>query len=377
MDSSDSSEILVLNAGSATVKGALFEVGPTTLERRCRVTADRNPDSELEGAFEEVLEYLSSRARFVDAIGHRIVHGGDRFLSTIEVDSAAEKSLAELGELAPLHNPVALAGIRAARTRFPAASQIGVFDTAFHAGRAAESMRYALPPNLCEEFGLRRYGFHGIAHAALAEALAEANHESVDAVTAVTLQLGSGCSACAIREGRSIETSMGFSPLGGLPMATRVGDLDPGVLITLLRHGWGTEGLERLLTRGAGLRGLTGHSHMQDVQFAEATGNEKAALATALFVRAIVMTVGAYWTLLGGEGALVFGGGIGTHSPSIRERVASSLSAWNVELDAERNRTIHSGLISRAESRPVYVFETDEETMIAREAYSHVRGATS
>jgi len=284
------------------------------------------------------------------------------------IDAAVERAIDSLGCLAPLHNPLALEGFRVARERFPGRPMVAVFDTAFHANRPSESLRYPLPWEVCDSLDLFRYGFHGIAHASLAEALASAEGVHDGGVTAVTLQLGAGCSACAVEQGRSIETSMGFSPLGGLPMATRSGDLDPGVVLGLLRQGYGVEELEDLLTRGSGLRGMTGASDMRDVLRAEEAGDERAAVAVALFARRVVALVGAYFTLLEGHGALVFGGGIGTHSAEIRARVAAGLRAWNVDLDPDRNSSGAPGRISRDGTRPVYALETDEERLIARSA---------
>lgn len=374
MKSVDPKSILVLNAGSSTIKGELLEVGSGSARPLARTSRMIAGAADADGVFKDVLDSLTQVGSKIDAVGHRIVHGGAEFSSAIVVDSSVEKALEELSHLAPLHNPRSLAGIRVTRERFPRTPQVAVFDTAFHADRGPESMRYALPSDLCETHGIRRYGFHGIAHAGLVQSLAAETGAGTDTITAVTLQLGSGCSACAVKNGRSVETSMGISPTGGLPMATRSGDLDPGVFFTLLRQGWGVEELERLLTKGAGLEGLAGGSEMKDLQAAALTGDAQAELAIAHFVHAVVMTTGAYLTLLAGEGAVVFAGGIGTNSAFIRERIAKGLRAWDVELDPSRNRLGHMGLISTDESRPVYVFETDEESLIGRETYDLLHG---
>ena len=365
--------VAVLNAGSATVKGAVVQVDASGPTAHARISRASIPESDPKQTFGDLLEELLATGA-VDAVGHRIVHGGREFRSTVRLEPSMEPLLEALGHLAPLHNPVALAGIRAARERLPGCPQVGVFDTAFHADRRPESFRYPLPWDLCEELGLVRYGFHGIAHTALSGALAEARAMDASDVTAVTLQLGAGCSGCAIDRGRSVETSMGFSPLGGLPMATRCGDLDPGVVLELLRRGRSVEELEDLLTHGSGLYGLSGTADMREVLRAEAQGDERAGVAVALFVRSIVGLTGAYLTLLRGEGAIVFGGGIGAGSSEIRERVARGLSAWDVALDPERNTAMQWGRISQEGTRPVYVFETDEERLIAREAYALLRG---
>jgi len=363
-------QVAVLNAGSGTVKAALVEVKAAEATVLARRSVDAAAGADTGSAFSAALDGLEVADRRVELVGHRVVHGGRRFVGPTRIDAAVERAIDDLGCLAPLHNPLALEGIRIARERFPDRPMVAVFDTAFHADRPPESLRYALPWEVCESLDLFRYGFHGIAHASLAEALAAEEGVPSGAVTAVTLQLGAGCSACAVERGRSIETSMGFSPLGGLPMATRPGDLDPGVVLGLLRHGYGIEELDDLLTRGSGFSGMTGASDMRDVLRAEGEGDERAAVAVALFVRRVVALVGAYLTLLRGRGALVFGGGIGTHSAEIRERVGAGLGAWDVHLDPDRNAASAPGRISRDGTRPVYALETDEERLIARSAHA-------
>lgn len=362
--------IAVVNAGSATVKAALAEVdagGVRVLERSRRSVS---PEGDLSAAFAAALEEARTLAGDVDAVAHRVVHGGRELTEPVRIDAGVERAIEELGALAPLHNPPALEGIRIARRLLPECPAVAVFDTAFHAHRAPESMRYALPWELSDSLGLLRYGFHGIAHASLVESLAEAQGSAIDDVDAVTLQLGAGCSACAVSGGRSVETTMGFSPLEGLAMASRAGDVDASVVLELQRHGRSPEEVRDLLTRESGLLGLAGKDDMRDVLAAEAAGDEPARVAVALFVRRIVASVGAYWTLLQGEGALVFGGGIGTHSAEIRRRVAEGLGAWNVTLDPEQNTGGRAGRISTADSRPVFVFETDEERLLARSAHA-------
>jgi len=291
------------------------------------------------------------------------------------IDAGVESVIEELADLAPAHNPAALEGIRAAREVYPDLPEVGVFDTTFHAGRGPESYRYALPEDVTAEPGYRRYGFHGIAHASLVESLARARGSEPGRTDAVTLQLGSGCSACAVRNGESVETSMGFTPEEGLVMATRCGDVGPGVIVEMFREGRSADDVEALLNERSGLLGVGGSADMRVLLEREARGDEDAGLAVRMFVHRVVERVGSYWTLLEGRGALVFGGGIGTNSAEIRERVADGLRAWDVRLDPERNRAGEPGRISAEGSRPVYAFRTDEARLIAREAAGVLRSS--
>lgn len=374
-------KVATLNLGSATLKLALAETDGEEVEvvRRTTVPLDRARDAAGDDALERrvltELQRAGLPAGDVDAVGHRVVHGGRRFTGPTPVDPEVEAAIDDLSRLAPRHNPAALAGLRAARDHFRGRPMVAVFDTAFHAGRPAASTAYPLPRRLAEPAGLERYGFHGIAHEALAESLAEEEGADPGAVTAVTLQLGGGCSACAVRDGQSVETSMGATPLEGLPMPARSGDVGPGALLRLVDRAGGADRLEEVLSTEAGLKGLAGSDDVRELLERERGGDEQAELALAVFVRRIVGTVGAYLTLLGGEGAVVFGGGIGSNSAEIRRRVSAGLGAWDVELDAARNHAAGEGRLSRPGSRPVYAFTTDEERLLARGTARAVRKA--
>ncbi|HEX2138369.1 MAG TPA: acetate/propionate family kinase [Woeseiaceae bacterium] len=355
--------LAVVNTGSSTLKLALFETGAERLRERSNETLEwRSPD-QMDETLDQALGELEAKP---DMIGHRVVHGGSRFTDPVRIDRTVEDALEDLVALAPLHNAPALAGIRAARRIYPDIPSVAVFDTAFHAQRREESMRYALPQEWQEEFGFRRFGFHGIAHASLAQAYAGAASLPMREVSAVTLQLGAGCSACAILNGRSIETSMGYTPLEGLVMATRSGDIDPAIVLKLMRSGYTADDIDEQLNRRSGLLGLAGSGDMRDVLAGDERGIEAASLALKLFVHRLVMTIGAYLTLLDGKGAIVFGGGIGEHAPEVRARVAQGLTAWNVALDPGLNSQDRPGRISQEDGRGVYVFETREEEMIAK-----------
>lgn len=356
--------VVVVNAGTATLKVAVFEIDCGEL-----VETHRAEDAWPERAdgFRLVHDALDAIERPIAAIGHRVVHGGDLFAAAVRIDSAVEQAIEGLVPLAPLHNARALEAIRSARGTLPDAPSFAVFDTAFHAQRPRASLFYALPQEVAGALKLRRYGFHGIAHASLIESLAAAEHRDVRETTAVTLQLGSGCSACAVKDGRSIETSMGYTPLEGLVMATRCGSIDPAIVLQMVRAGYAVDDIDAQLNRQSGLLALSGCKDMREIVAAEAQGDERARLAVEVFVHRIVLTAGAYFTLLDGRGALVFGGGIGTHSPEIRARIAAGLRAWDVDLDPRLNAQGALGRISRPDARAVYVFRTNEEHLIARE----------
>jgi len=362
----------VLNMGSATAKAAVVEVGDDgSVDVMERLTADLDGDRGT--VMRETLQALSSPGEELDGFAHRIVHGGRRFTSPCRIDAGVESVIEDLADLAPAHNPAALEGIRAAREVYPELPEVGVFDTTFHAGRDPASRLYPLPGDVAEEGGYLRYGFHGIAHASLVESLAADRGTEPGEIDAVTLQLGSGCSACAVRGGESVETSMGYTPDEGLMMATRSGDVGPGLVVELIREGRTADRVEELLNERSGLLGVGGSADMRELLEREERGDERAALAIRMFVRRVVERVGAYWTLLEGRGALVFGGGIGTNSPEIRRRVAAGLGAWDVRLDRDRNRANEPGRISEEGSRPVYAFRTDEARLIAREAAAVLR----
>ncbi len=361
--------IVVVNTGSSTVKVAALDVDQQHVREVQRFEAGWSAGDSPASVVCEALDALEMQP---DAFGHRVVHGGADFIEPVTLTAAVEDRLEALVPLAPLHNWPALVAIRAVRENYAEVPSVAVFDTAFHARRPAVSTHYALPSELVDRFGFHRYGFHGIAHQSLVQTLARAQARPVSDIDAVTLQLGAGCSACAVRGGRSIETSMGYTPLEGLVMSTRSGDVDPGVVLRLVRAGLDADRIEHELTRRSGLYGLCGLGDMREILAAASGGDDAARLALELFCHRIVLTVGAYFTLLGGTGALVFGGGVGTNSPEVRARILAGLGAWNIELDAGRNARDRAGLISTDRSRPVYALETDEESVIARAVLRHL-----
>ncbi len=356
--------VAVMNAGSSTLKLALLDVTERGTREVQRIVRTLGPE---EGLAEAACNALGQLESAPDAFGHRLVHGGADFVEPTLLTDRVVARLEKLAPLAPLHTAHALAAIREAARAHPGRPAVAVFDTAYHAHRPPESMHYALPRDVVDKFGMRRYGFHGIAHASLVEALADAEGIGVNDVSGVTLQLGAGCSACAVRHGRSFETSMGLTPLEGLVMMTRSGNIDPAIVLQLIRAGYDAERIEQDLTTRSGLYGISGIADMRQLLAADADGKPEAKLALDVFCHSIVATVGAYFTLLGEARALVFGGGIGANAPQIRARVAERLGAWNVVLDPEVNQRNDQGQISVDGSTPVFALGTDEERVIARE----------
>jgi acetate kinase len=315
----------------------------------------------------------------VAAIGHRVVHGGDRFAAPTLIDDGVAAAIRELIPLAPLHNPSNLLGIEAARRRFPQAPHVAVFDTAFHQTLPPHAFHYAVPAELYERHGVRRYGFHGSSHAYVARAAARHLGQAPEAVNLITLHLGNGASAAAIAGGQSIDTSMGLTPLEGLVMGTRCGDLDPALHFYLLRQtGMAPADLEKLLNSGSGLKGLCGVADMREIQSRAAAGDAQAALALEIFCYRVKKYVGAYSAALGRVDAVVFTGGIGENSAVVRQKVCAGLENLGIVLDQAENEHVAGteALISR-EGSPVavLVIPTDEEAEIARQAMAVVAAA--
>jgi acetate kinase len=307
------------------------------------------------------------------AVGHRIVHGGNRFPASVLIDDDVITALSALEALAPLHNPPAIKAIRACREALGAATpMVAAFDTAFHQTLPEYAASYALPFALARRHQIRRYGFHGLAHHYLAWRYAELTGRAVDQVTIITLHLGNGCSACAIRHGVSVDTSMGFTPLEGLVMGTRSGNLDPAVVSYLVQHeGVSVAEVEHWLNERSGLLGVSGRSNDMRELLAHAQDDARCQLAVELFCYRARQYVGAYLAVLGGAQALVFSGGIGEHSPAVRATICADMQWCGLHIDAAQNARIigTEGRISTADAAVhAYVIPTDEEIVIARDA---------
>lgn len=384
------SVVMVVNCGSSSVKLDVFllpsEVNPLSVhidrvgKLGTRLTIAK-PGLAKEGravqaadvraAVGLAIEEVTSAGFAVDIVGHRVVHGGDRFSDSVKIDEVVLEHIRACVPLAPLHNPANLAGIEVARARWPQAPQVAVFDTAFHQTLAPEAYLYAIPRSLHDELGVRRYGFHGTSHRYVAERAAVFLGRASTTLRLVTLHLGNGCSACAIDGGRSVDTSMGMTPLEGLVMGTRSGDLDPAVVL-LLARARGIDEVDRLLNHDSGLLGLSGKSNdMRDLERVAAAGDSDADLAIKVFTHRVRKVVGGYAAVLGGLDAVVFTGGIGENSVRVRRDICRGLQVLGAQLDERKNEGSARGErdIASGDSRArLLVLPTDEELAIARDA---------
>ena len=365
-------DVLVVNCGSSSVK--LDVLDPESGERRAHEVVER-----VSGRHGEALREALTRLPMatVRVVGHRVVHGGERFTAPIRIDDAVCAAVEALIPLAPLHNPANLAGIRAALEALPDLPHVAVFDTAFHATLPRRARHYALPTELALRHGLRRYGFHGTSHEWVSQQAARWMDAEPESLRVITCHLGNGCSVSAVEHGRSVETSMGMTPLEGLVMGTRSGDIDPGVLLTLMRaEGLDADGLDTLLNRESGLSGLGGVGNdLRDIEAGAAEGDERCRLAMHVFSHRVRKYIGAYAAVMGGVDAIVFTGGIGENSAQMRHRVAQRLEFLGARLDEDLNRDakVHYqdpvARISDERSRcRLLVVRTDEARAIARAA---------
>ena len=403
-------QILVINSGSSSIKYRLLDVvedgggpnppallegvikgigGVATFEvngedaQRSKTTLEiRNHAQALRVLFDRLAGSLGK----IEAVGHRVVHGGEQYVKPTLITEQVEAGIDSLSELAPLHNPSCLAGIRGAKAVLGRSiPMVAVFDTAFHQTMPDVAKRYALPAELADRYRIRRYGFHGIAHASLANGYATCTGKPLTEVRLITLQLGNGCSVTAVAKGRSVETSMGFTPLEGLVMGTRSGDLDASIVSYLSeREKVEAAEVERWLNERSGLLGVSGRSNdMRELlRVAEQEHDKRAQFAIDLFCYRVRKYIGAYLAVLDGADAIVFGGGIGENAPEIRERICQKMEWCGLSINQDRNRAAvglspgRAEKISTDDSRlAAYVVAADEETWIARETVRCVRAA--
>jgi len=401
--------ILVLNCGSSTVKFQIVETDLELIERDAdrrlasgtleRIGSQSFITMQAEGrppvksteplkdhraAIDKVLRWIvSPDARIdsirslsdLDAVGHRVVHGGERFQKSVTIDSQVMAGIEDCIELAPLHNPANIKGIKACKELLgEGVPQVAVFDTAFHSTMPDTAYLYGLPYHLYRRHKIRRYGFHGTSHRYIAYKYRRLMGLEREQVNILSLHLGNGCSACAIKDGESIDTSMGFTPLEGLLMGTRSGDLDPSVIEYLhSKEGLAINEIDTMLNKQSGLLGVSGlTSDMRELLEEEAEHQDRRArLAIDIFARRVQKYVGSYLAVMNGADAVVFTGGIGQNSHEIRQRVCTGLDWIGMKLDEQKNRTVsreEGGLISTEDSRlKIFAFPTNEELLIARD----------
>lgn len=402
-------DILVLNAGSSSVKYKLFDMRKREVlaagalerigERDSRLThrwktddgrSDQRIIEDTVPDHQQALELIGTSMRdsgsltnsgSLGAIGHRVVHGGETFREPAIVTDEVITAIRDTVPLAPLHNPANLIGIEVAREFAPQVPQIAVFDTAFHQSIPPHAYLYAIPYELYETSRIRRYGFHGISHQYVTREAARLLHRDEDSINIVSLHLGNGASITAVREGKSVDTSMGMTPLEGLVMGTRCGDLDPSVPLYLesLRD-TDAERVEALLNQESGLKGICGASDMREIERLAGEGNERARLAIDMFCYRIRKYIGAYAATLGHVDAVVFTGGIGENSPQIRAQCCRDLTRLGVSLDQTRNdlQVTQNAEIQDADSgSKILVIRSDEELEIARQTMARISRTTA
>lgn len=393
------STILVVNSGSSSIKYQLIEMdGEQVLAKGLieRIGTDQGVinhtvNGETESYDVSAPDHIAGFQAFIAAcstfgpnldeanilaVGHRLVQGGSRFVAPTIIDDDVIQTVEELSPLAPLHNPPNLKGVEGAKVAFPDIPHVGVFDTAFHQTMAPEAYTYAIDRELAEEYSIRRYGFHGTSHKYVSELAAEYLGKPLDEVNTIVLHIGNGVSACAVQGGKSVETSMGLTPLEGMVMGTRSGDIDPGIILHLARQAKMTpDEIDQLFNRRSGLLGMTGSGDMRDVMAAADKGDEQANLALDVYCHRLRSYVGAYYAQMGRVDSIVFTAGVGENVPEVRARTLANLEELGIELDRERNAAKERGLrcISTNESRvAVLVIPTNEEVEIARQTLEAV-----
>ena len=364
-------KILVLNAGSSSLKFNLFEGSPESIESNSeKVLAKGEVErvASMTDALKNVFQKIDSAT--VDAVGHRVVHGGDRFHESVIIDAEVEKEIEALSMLAPLHNPHNLEAFRAAREHLPGVPQVAVFDTAFHHTLPPRAYVYGLPYEYLTEKKIRRYGFHGISHRYVSWRFAQMHGKKRGDYRMITCHLGNGCSVCAIEYGHSIDTSMGFTPLEGLIMGTRSGDVDAGAILHLITHERQDPAiLLHVLNGASGLKGISGVSNdMRDLLREANAGNERAELAIDAFCYRIRKYIGMYLAAMDGADVLIFTGGIGENAAVIRARICQGLGSLGIAVDPAANTLDSRDAREIGNSKiPVWVVPTDEELLIARD----------
>ncbi len=393
-------KILVLNSGSSSVKYKFFDLegnsdkvlaeggaekiglpgGFLKFKRAdgSKETIDLGQTDHL-GAIKAILNVLTDPKEGciksydeIDAVGHRLVHGGDKFSQSVIIDEAVKEKMRECYDIAPLHNPANMIGIEAITAIMPDVPQVGVFDTAFHQTMPPKAYMYALPYKDYTEDGVRRYGFHGTSHRYVSQRVCEFLGVDINKQRIITCHIGNGASMAAVVGGKCIDTSMGLTPVEGLMMGTRVGDIDPGALTYIMnKHKLSADQLQTIINKESGVLGVSGvSSDMREIEAAVAAGNERARLALDMYELRITKYIGAYAAEMNGVDIIVFTGGVGENQMGLRDDVCATLGFMGVEIDKEvnaRTRSVEAVISTAASPVKVCVIPTDEELMIARD----------
>jgi len=386
--------VLVINSGSSSLKFALIDTvsGEATLSGlgECFGLADANVSWKINGEKQQytlndsgnhhqqaidrivaLLEELGLKQDIV-AVGHRVVHGGEKFTQTVKVDESVLQEIESLSDLAPLHNPAHVVGMRAAIAAFPTLSQYAVFDTAFHQTMPAKAFTGAISSKLYDDYGIRRYGFHGTSHYFVSREAAKLINKPIEKSSFISVHLGNGASVCAIKDGQSVDTSMGFTPLSGLMMGTRCGDLDPGIIEFLLKKGWSQDQVFKELNSNSGFLGVSGlTSDCRGIIEAMEEGHEGATLAFEIFTYRVAKYIASYMVALDELDGIIFTGGIGENSLPIRRQILKSLKIFGYREDEAANaeaRFGNAGVITQANTPLAMVIPTNEEWVIAKES---------
>ncbi|OQA00185.1 MAG: Acetate kinase [Planctomycetes bacterium ADurb.Bin401] len=391
-------KILVINAGSSSIKYQLFEMPAEKVLAKGLLEKIGEETSKLTHTSDTKEHKIEKRAADhaagmklildalvdptvgvikdiseINAVGHRVVHGGEEFTDSCIINEHVIGSIERFADLAPLHNPPNLTGIKAAQTALPGVPQAACFDTAFHTSLPQTAFIYALPYEIYEKYRVRKYGFHGTSHKYVAQRGAVLLGKRTDKANLITCHLGNGCSMAAVKEGKSVDTSMGLTPLEGLVMGTRTGDFDPAILFYLSDKGYSVNDLNKMCNKASGLLGISGVSNdMRNLRAQADAGNKRAQLAIDIFCYRIKRYIGAYTAVVGRLDAIVFTGGIGENAPDVRFQSCGGLEQIGVDIDAELNKnTIRKeGTISTADSRvKVFVIPTNEELAIAQDTF--------
>lgn len=364
--------VLVINSGSSSVKFQVIELPSETVlinGGRNRVGIAGGDFADHLSAISDILDEVPSQIE-IHVVGHRVVHGGERFTAPTLIDATVIEGIDMVSPLAPLHNPANLDGIRAVEHAMPGIPQVAVFDTAFFSSLPAAASNYALPRAVTEKHGIRKYGFHGTSHQYVTQTLLETLPQREDPYRIISLHLGNGSSAAATEGGVAVDTSMGMTPLPGLVMGTRSGDIDPSIPLFLQKHAaLHPEKVDELLNRESGLLGLAGQSDMRDLYSLASSGNERARHAIDVWVWRIKHYLGAYMALLGGVDAIIFTGGIGENQADLRAKVLDGLEGFGIVVDSEQNHALGPGnqrISPESSEVSVWVIPTNEELQIAR-----------